>query len=192
MTSATLFLGQFVRSPLSVGSVLPSSTALARAMVAPIDFAAAKTILELGPGTGSFTREIATRLTPGCRYLGVELNPNFARTLSNRFPRLDFVQGDAGHLAQILASHGVGSADAIVSGLPWAWLPGPVQEAVFGAMSQVLVPSGLLVTFGYLQALVLPGARVLRRLLPRYFVEVKYSPIVWRNVPPAFAYICRK
>jgi phospholipid N-methyltransferase len=192
MNPATLFLGQFVRSPLSVGSVLPSSTALARAMVAPIDFTAARTIVELGPGTGSFTREIAGRLAPGCRYLGIELNPNFVGALSRTFPRLDFVQGDAEQLAQILAMHEVESADAIVSGLPWAWLPRPVQEAVFAAVSKVLVPGGLLVTFGYLQALVLPGARVLRRLLPRYFAEIKYSRIVWRNVPPAFAYICRK
>lgn len=190
--TATLFLGQFVRSPLSVGSVLPSSAALARAMVAPIDFAAARTIVELGPGTGAFTREIAARLAPGCRYLGIELNPNFVRTLSMAFPRLDFVQGNAAQLAQILASHDVASADAFVSGLPWAWLPYPVQESVFGAMSKVLIPGGLLITFGYLQALVLPGARALRRLLPRYFAEVRYSRIVWRNVPPAFAYICRK
>jgi phospholipid N-methyltransferase len=161
-------------------------------MVAPIDFSAARTIVELGPGTGSFTREIAARLAPGCRYLGIELNPQFVRTLSKTYPRLDFVQGDAGQLAQILACHDVGSADAIVSGLPWAWLPRPVQETVFAAMSAVLVPGGLLVTFGYLQALVLPGAQVLRRLLPRYFSEVRYSRIVWRNVPPAFAYICRK
>ena len=54
----TLFLRQFVQSPRTVGAVLPSSPALARAMLAPIDFASARTIVEFGPGTGAFTREI--------------------------------------------------------------------------------------------------------------------------------------
>lgn len=161
-------------------------------MLEPISFAAARTIVEFGPGTGAFTREIAARLSPGCRYLGIELNPNFVRELRAAFPRLDFAQGDVADLARILAKNGIDSIDAIVCGLPWAWLSPGVQEAVFSAMDETLVPGGMFVTFGYLQALVLPGARVLRRLLPRHFAEIRYSRIVWGNFPPAFAHICRK
>ena len=59
-------------------------------------------------------------------------------------------------------------------------------------LAHALVPGGIFVTFGYLQSLILPGAWVLPHGLRRHFAEVGRSPVVWRNVPPAFAYICRK
>ncbi len=161
-------------------------------MLAPIDFASARTIVEFGPGTGAFTREIAARLAPGCRYLGIELNPIFVRELSAEFPRLSFVHGSAAELTRILAARGIGVIDAIVCGLPWATLPVTLQEAVFADMHRALVPGGVFATFGYLQSLVLPGAWALRRRLRRGFARLDHSPVVWGNVPPAFAYICRK
>jgi phospholipid N-methyltransferase len=189
---SALFLQQFLRSPHTVGAIAPSSAALARAMLAPIDFATARTIIEFGPGTGAFTREIAARLTPGCRYLGIELNPAFTNTLAAIFPDLAFVRGSVADLTSILAAQGIETIDAIVCGLPWASLPISLQEQVFEAMDRALVPGGLFVTFGYLQSLVLPGAWALRRRLGHSFAEVRRSPVVWGNVPPAFAYICRK
>ena len=190
--TASLFLHQFARSPRTVGAVLPSSPALAQAMVAPIDFAMARTIVEFGPGTGAFTRAIAQRLRPQCRYLGIELNAAFCRTLAAEFPRLSFVHGSVADLTQILASHGVAEIDAIVSGLPWASLPLSLQRTVFSAIDRVLAPGGVFITFGYVQSLLLPGAWALRRRLRRGFGHVSRSPIVWANVPPAFAYVCRK
>ena len=89
-------------------------------------------------------------------------------------------------------AQGIGAIDAIVCGLPWATLPISLQESVFAAMDRALVPGGVFVTFGYLQSLVLPGAWALRRRLRRSFADVSHSPVVWGNVPPAFAYICRK
>ena len=191
-SSATLFLRQFMRSPTTIGAILPSSPALAEAMLAPIDFGTARTVVEFGPGTGAFTSEIAKRLRPGCRYLGIELNPVFARNLTARFPRLGFVNGSAADLARILAEHDIDDVDAIVCGLPWATLPVSLQQAVFAAMDRALVPGGVFVTFGYFQSLVMPAAQALRRRLLREFPDVRRSPVVWANVPPAFAYICRK
>ncbi len=191
-----IFLRQFLRSPKTVGAVAPSSRALARAMLAPIDFGAARVIVEFGPGTGAFTTEIARRLAPQCRYLGIELNPQFVHELRHRFPEgrfpgLSFVQGSVADLTAILADHRIGGVDAVVCGLPWATLPISLQETVFAAMRGALVSGGLFVTFGYLQGLVLPGAQALRRRLRREFAEVRQTLPVWGNVPPALAYICR-
>lgn len=191
MTEA-LFLRQFVQSPRTVGAVLPSSPALARAMLAPLDFASTRAIVELGPGTGAFTREIAPRLAPGCRYLGIELNLTFVRRLAARFPRLAFVHGSAAELEGILAAERIDAIDAIVCGLPWATLPVALQESVFAAIDRTLSPGRVFTTFGYLQSLVLPGAWALRRRLRRNFAHVRHTPVIWGNVPPAFAYICRK
>jgi phospholipid N-methyltransferase len=192
VTAAGLFLRQFVRSPRSVGAILPSSPALARTMLAPIDFAAARVIVEFGPGTGAFTAEIVRRLRPGCRYLGIELSGDFVRELAGRFPALTFVNGSVADLTGILAAHDIGVIDAIVCGLPWASLPISLQDTVFAAMDHALAPGGVFVTFGYLQSLVLPPAWALRQRLARSFAQVARSPVVWANVPPAFAYICRK
>jgi len=190
--SSWLFLRQFFTAPRSVGAVLPSSPALADAMLAPIDFAAPRTIVEFGPGTGAFTRAIAARMQPGSRYLGIELNPAFCRTLARDFPGLTFVEGSVADLGAILAAHGIGQVDAIVSGLPWASLPTQLQDEVFPEVERILAPGGVFVTFAYLHGLALPAARALRTRLKRSFAEVSRSDIVWANVPPALCLICRK
>lgn len=187
-----LFLRQFIRSPRTVGAVLPSSPALASTMLAPVDFAGARAIVEFGPGTGAFTTEIARRLRPGCHYLGVELSADFTRNLAARFPGLTFVNASAADLTEILAAHDIGAVDAIVCGLPWATLPVSLQDTVFAAIDRALVPGGVFVTFGYFQSLVLPPTWALRRRLRQEFAQVSRSPVVWANVPPAFAYICHK
>jgi phospholipid N-methyltransferase len=46
------------------------------------------------------------------------------------------------------------------------------------------------VTFAYLQGLVMPAAGMLRRRLKAQFSAVKTTKVIWRNVPPAFAYVC--
>jgi phospholipid N-methyltransferase len=193
MTStAASFLRQFVRSPRTVGAILPSSVALAQAMLAPIDFNSARVIVEFGPGTGAFTRVIAERLAEDCRYLGIEVNPVFVHMLARQFPRLAFVGGTVANLTEILAMERIDAVDAVVCGLPWATLPISLQDRAFAAVDRALIPGGIFVTFGYFQSLALPAAWALRRRLLRSFAEVQRSPPIWGNVPPAFAYICRK
>jgi phosphatidylethanolamine/phosphatidyl-N-methylethanolamine N-methyltransferase len=190
--TARLFLGQFARSPHTVGAIFPSSSALAQTMVAPIDFATARMIVEFGPGTGAFTRAIAQRMQPQCRYLGIELNEHFCRALTTEFPRLAFVHGSVANLTRILAAQGIGKIDAIVSGIPWATLPISLQATVLPRVNRALAPGGIFVTFGYLQSLVLPATWALRQRLRRSFQHVSLSPVVFANIPPAFAYVCRK
>src|SRR5690242_10761538 len=47
-----LFFQEFVKSHGPTASVIPSSRHLASALLRPIDFSRARTIVELGPGTG--------------------------------------------------------------------------------------------------------------------------------------------
>jgi phosphatidylethanolamine/phosphatidyl-N-methylethanolamine N-methyltransferase len=188
---ATRFLGAFIAAPRSVGAIWPSSPGLARAMLAPIDFATAGVVVEFGPGTGAFTGAIAARLAPGARYTGIELNPDFCARLVVGFPGLDFTHGSVADLAAIMAARGVARIDAIICGLPWASLPVALQDQVFTAIGHMLAPQGVFVTFAYVQGLMLPGAGALRRRLKAHFCQVERSAVVWRNVPPAFAYVCR-
>jgi len=184
------FLTQFRRAPRSVGAIVPSSDALARAMIAPIDFATARTIVEFGPGTGVMTAAILKRLGPNTKYVGIEINAAFHRTLTIRYPNLQFFNRGAQDVTDILAALGIDSCDAIVCGLPWASLPIELQNRIMAGMLQVLRPGGVFVTFAYLQGLVLPAAGALRRRLKAEFSRVETTKIVWGNVPPAFAYVC--
>lgn len=192
LRAARLFIGQIMGAPRAVGAVLPSSRALGEAMVEPIDFARARVIVEFGAGTGALTQAIVPRLTPQHRYLGIELNAAFVEHLRDEFPKLTFVAASVENLDRILAEHGIESIDAIICGLPWASLPVTVQERAFGHVSRFLVKEGLFITFAYLQGLPLPAARALRRRLGTLFSKVSRTRIIWGNVPPAFAYVCRK
>jgi phospholipid N-methyltransferase len=186
------FLTQLRAAPRAVGAIAPSSRALAEAMVAPIDFAQAGAIVELGPGTGSITAAIARRLNDRTRYLGIEISEGFCRTLKRRFPGLDFVNGSAEDLQSILIASGIDAVDTVICGLPWASLPTELQTRILAGVVDSLRPGGVFVTFAYLQGLLLPAARALRRRLRREFAIVETTRIVWGNLPPAFAYVCRK
>jgi phospholipid N-methyltransferase len=59
-------------------------------------------------------------------------------------------------------------------------------------MMTVLKPKGQFVTFAYLHGLPLPAGRQFAARLPEYFTEIRKSHPVWRNVPPALVYRCRR
>ena len=55
--SKLFFLKQYLRNPFGTGGVAPSGRQLAKLMVAKLAPQPSEIIVELGPGTGSFTRE---------------------------------------------------------------------------------------------------------------------------------------
>jgi hypothetical protein len=50
------FLRGFIKNPVMVGSVIPSSRVLIEKMLRPVDWANTKVFVEYGPGVGTFTR----------------------------------------------------------------------------------------------------------------------------------------
>jgi phospholipid N-methyltransferase len=189
---AIQFLIQFRRHPRTVGAILPSSRELAESMIAPIDFNHAQTIVEFGPGAGVITAAIARNLQHHSRYLGIEINEAFHKTLTARFPHLAFFHRSAEHAEDILAEQGIEAADAIVSGLPWATLRQKHRDAILKAIHRTLRPGGVFISFAYLQGFLLPSAWTFRNRLKAEFADVAMTPVIWRNVPPAFTYVCRK
>ena len=51
---------EFLNHPRKIGAIAPSGKRLSEKMMMPIDFASVKAIIEYGPGTGSFTKELVT------------------------------------------------------------------------------------------------------------------------------------
>lgn len=186
------FLGAFVKRPFDTGAVAPSSARLAARMTEGMGLAEAETVVELGPGTGVFTRVILARLTPQARLLCIEINPKLARVLAGRFPRAQVITDCVENLAQHLEAVGGASADSVISGLPWAAFSSERQERLLAAVVAALRPGGRFATFAYLHAAWLPPGRSFRGLLESRFTRVETSAVVWRNLPPAFVYRCQK
>jgi len=186
------FLKAFIRNPLLVGAVLPSSPALAEAMLSPCDLAEAQCVVELGPGTGAFTRFILERTGNDATFFALELNPGSIAGLQQRFPGLLVYQESAEKLPDYVRQHGGHAPDAIISGLPWANMPAPVQRNILQGIVETLSPEGTFVTFAYVHARWFSTARRFRQQLLGCFDSVSAGPVVWRNTPPAFVYCCRK
>lgn len=186
------FLRAALRTPATVGAVAPSSPHLSEVLASIVARTGTPTVVELGPGTGAVSQVIAQRLPPGARHVAVELDPAMVAFLSRTQPGLEVVHGDARELRVLLGQHDVQHADAIISGLPWALFDLDTQRAVLGEVSAAIGSTGAFTTFAYLHGMALPGARRFRRTLRDTFDEVLVSATIWRNVPPAFVYVCRR
>lgn len=187
-----LFLGQFLRAPATIGAVAPSSRRLAEAVCAPVPERGEPTVVELGPGTGPFTAEIQRRLSGRGHHLAVEVNKTMADLLAARFPTVDVVNADAAKLCDLLGERGLGHADVVVSGLPWAAFPDSAQRELLGAVISCMGPAAVFTTFSYIHAIPLSSARRFRALLAERFEEVVPGRTVWRNLPPAFVFNARR
>ncbi len=185
-------LGAFVKGPTTVGAIAPSSRWLADRMTADMGLREARTVVELGPGTGVFTRAICDSVAPEAVVMAVEIDPAMTELLIDRFPRVRVVNDSAEHLDRQLAAAGRSEADVILSGLPWASFSRDRQERLLAAVLKVLRPGGRFATFAYIPAAWLPAGRRFRKLLESSFRSVATTPVVWRNLPPAFVYRCEK
>jgi phospholipid N-methyltransferase len=186
------FFQAFIREPASVGALSPSSRALALAMIDGFDLKRAETIVELGAGTGAFTGPILERIGKDTTFLAMELDPSHARSLRRRFPGLAVYNDSAERMLEYLALHQKDTADYVISGLPWANIPPDAQDRIMDEILISLGPEGVFTTFAYLHARWLPKARQFRRVLRHRFSRVEMTPVIWRNLPPAFVYRCSR
>ena len=178
------FLQGFLKRPQEVGSVIPSSRFLERKVVERAGVSRARTVVELGPGTGGTTRAILRALPKDGRLLCVELNPDFVRVLErNPDPRLLVHQGGAQELAQILAERGLPAPDTVISGIPFSTMSPNLGRSIVETVRSVLAPGGCFVAYqvrgrvGELGREVFGPARVRVEL---------------RNLPPMRVYHWRK
>jgi phosphatidylethanolamine/phosphatidyl-N-methylethanolamine N-methyltransferase len=181
------FLAAFAREPFKVGSLWPSSKTLSKVVADSCELKPGSTVVELGPGTGAFTGPILKRLNGQGRFLAVELNESNVKVLQRRFPRCKVIHGSAEHLPQFLEGR---RADCIVSGLAWGNMLPRMQNQILRAILKSLKPKGQFVAFAYAHAILLPTSLGFRRRLRRHFKHVETTPIVWRNLPPAYVFRC--
>lgn len=179
------FFQGFLREPQQVGSVIPSSRFLERRLVRISAVSEARTVVELGPGTGGTTHALLRALGPGARLLAVEIDPHFAAMLNEELtdPRLVIEQGSAEAIGAILARHGLPAPEVIVSGIPFSTMPDALGHAILRAVWAALAPGGRFVAYQFRDRVAVLGRGILGR--PEVDVELL-------NVPPMRVYCWRK
>jgi phosphatidylethanolamine/phosphatidyl-N-methylethanolamine N-methyltransferase len=186
-----VFLSQTLSSPRFTGAVAPSSRRLANLIVEQAALGDAKTIVELGPGTGVFTKKILQKINNKTNYLGIEINPIFIKQLRREFPEVEIFHDSAENIALCLGKKGLKKCDRVVSGLPWTAFEKKLQKSLLKAVCDVLEEGGIFVTFSYCPLNHLPNGRAFKTLLQESFSSVTTSKVV-SNIPPAFVYVCKK
>ncbi len=183
------FLQAWMSDPLGVAALAPSSRALAAVITAEITSAHAP-VIELGPGTGAFTRALLERGIPQNELTLVECSRELASRLQALFPEARVHWGNAARLGSIdpwrpgETAKGGALAGAVVSGLPLLNMPPrTVMKILSGAFGRHLRPHAAFYQFTYG-----PACPVPRSILDRLGLKARRIGGVLANFPPASVY----
>lgn len=186
------FFKEFMVSPKHVGAVAPSSKYLAGRVVEMARVEEASIVVEWGPGTGAITQCVLEKLPSDAQFFAMEISEDFVRTLAARFPQVVVHPDSAANTRKYLERIGAQSCDSIVSGLPWASFNDALQDQLLDTLLDVLRPGGRFVTYTYIMSPLMPAGQKFRAKLKRRFSHFEVTPMVWRNIPPAFVYLAVK
>lgn len=164
------------------GTIVRSSPFLITRLLRAIDFDRARTVVQLGVGTGCITRALLERMHPEAQLLSLELNAVFIeenREITD--PRLTLVQGCASALPRFVVEAGLGPVDYIVSSLPLAIMNPLLVGRILRESDRLLAPDGMFLQYQY--------SLSQRKVLEKRFQDVRVG-FTLANIPPAFVYEC--
>jgi phosphatidylethanolamine/phosphatidyl-N-methylethanolamine N-methyltransferase len=175
------FIRTWMEKPLSIGSVTPSSPALARAMAAYVDPQSEGAVIELGPGTGPVTEALVAQGIDPARLILVEFDPAFCALLRARYPAATVLQGDAYSLKRVLGGDPATPVAAVVSSLPLITKPLKVRLRLLFEAFAMMRPGAPFVQFTYATMPPIPTAL--------HHVRAEASERIWMNIPPARVWV---
>jgi len=176
-----MFFREFLKHPVMVGSIIPSSTKLIDKMLAPVDWDRTRVFVEYGPGVGTFCRPILERMAPDATLIAIDTNADFIGYLRRRIvdSRFTPVHGSAADVREILADHGFEGADYVLSGLPFSTLPAGVGSVIAGETHAALNPGGAFLVYQF--------SPKVRDYLDPHFERIDHG-FELLNIPPAQLY----
>ncbi len=189
------FSKSFIKAPLSMGMLCPSSPYLTKKLANQLDSDIIHAlqeqvlteksvdyysrtpqgfILELGAGTGVVTQALLKRGIPSSRILVFETCPIQCDILRKKFPHMRIIQDDAAHMQKYLPENAY--VASIVSSLPFVSLPKNASKRIIYAMKGLLGNSPL-IQYTY--------ALTNQTVLEKNGFTVNKKHTVWLNFPPA-------
>lgn len=176
-SAAAVFFSSWLRAPLKVASIVPSSRHLGAAVARQIDPARPGWVVELGAGTGPVTEQLLARGVAPQRLFVLERDPILVGFLRERYPDPVLVEGDAFKLPELLSRYGVDNVHAVVCGIPLLSMPKAVASELVNTCLTVLAPDGEFLQYTYSLFSPLPYRD--------FGLEVRRVKRVLANIPPA-------
>lgn len=174
------FLREFLRNPRQVASIIPSSRFLERRIVELAGVRSARTLVDLGAGTGGTTRAILGAMSPRAKLLGIEINQRFCQWLGRiEDPRLIAHCGSAHELQGTLALYGLPAPDVVISGIPFSTIDRATGLRILETISAVLAPGGRFLAYQL--------SRQVEHLSRPLFGPAQVA-VELRNIPPLRLY----
>jgi len=186
------FFREFITHPMETGAIVSSSAKLAKLIVGISDLSKKRCVVELGPGTGTLTKEILQRISPETSFFSLEINGQFVKATQRNCPNATIYHASALEIKRYLIQHNQNTCDSIISALPWGIFGQNLQEKLLESIYESLDDGGEFLTIAYIFGLISPPGIRFRELLNKRFRKVRRSKIIWGNVFPAFVYHCVK
>ena len=180
------FLHGFIKNPLKVGAISPSSPDLALKMIEGVDADENNVAVEIGCGTGAITKFLQDVIPNRKSFVGIEIDKNFVERLNANYPQLNFVCGNACETAQILQTQQLGKVSYIISGLPFVVLPKEVSTGILREVDKLMQHGCLFRTFQYAHGYHLSPAVKFRDELDKKYGKCERSNLILMNVPPVY------
>lgn len=208
MGNLSTFYSEFRNRYHTTGSIIPSSGYLASAITGPLSRREGpKRVLEIGPGTGAFTRKIVKYLSPDDRFDIVEINPVFTQVIRDQFeqnPDYRAVKAiSTVHETSLQEFEYDSPYDIVISGLPTTNFDVPLVKEIFETFIELLAPGGELSYFEYMYLRQIrkyldkksnrDRLREMDRVIKPYHDRYQtHRSWVWLNVSPAWVHHLRK
>lgn len=179
------FLAAWVRAPMKMGAVVPSSRRLAATLAEQVDMTRPGTVIELGAGTGVVTHALLHAGVKPERFLVVERDPKLHGILAAHYHHLKILCGDAMELRSLLAEQKVDKVNAIISSLPLLGMPKEIRHAIEQEMLSIICEQGgRIIQFTYGPATPISVAN-----LKKFHVIGRRVKFVMANIPPAHVWV---
>lgn len=182
-----IWLRDYVRHPIQLGSVFPSSAALSDLIVDHIKLNTEGMILELGAGTGRVTNAILRKGIKQEQLVLVEKSPEFSRLLRSLFPGATVLCADALELDVLSSELGVDKYDEIVSGIPLRLIPANIRATIFSTSLSLLRNEG-----SFSQLTFFPKCPIPETIIQSSLFKIVYAGMSFRNFPPGFVWRVQK
>ena len=165
-------------------------------MLESLPLQSAKYVVELGPGTGVFTRQLLKHIPEDGQLVAFEINQNFTNYLERNFhdSRLEVITTCAGTAGEKLRIRGWDRVDVVVASLGFGMMSDAKGHEIFSGLAPFMGEDSIFTLFQYVHQVKYFDGRFSRfdisHLLAEHFSHINRR-IVWRNLPPAFVFDCR-